>query len=172
MSPLSRQLPPCSHNPAFTISTPIMPMRSSTLKPGWPWNTRPSPLILLPRPRRSGRLPMNLAASHRVLAHITGTDTIFFIPFARVPTDRTVTYGRLVCDYRPQKAEAERTRLTVGGNLISYPYASVLTRLTSPPPSLSSTAPSPHQGLANSSSMSKTTTWVHHWKFTSICDLP
>jgi hypothetical protein len=30
---------------------------------------------------------------------ITGTDTIFFIPFARVPTDRTMTYGRLVCDY-------------------------------------------------------------------------
>jgi hypothetical protein len=53
---------------------------------------------------------------------IAGTYNIFFIPFAWVPTDRTVTYGRLVCDYRLQKAEAERTRLTVGGNLISYPY--------------------------------------------------
>jgi hypothetical protein len=48
---------------------------------------------------------------------IQGTDTIFFIPFAAVPSNRTVTYGRLVCDCRPQKAEAERTRLTV-----DYPY--------------------------------------------------
>jgi hypothetical protein len=51
-----------------------------------------------------------------------GTDTIFFIPFKDVPSDRTVTYGRIVCDYRPQKAKQERTRLTVGGNLISYPF--------------------------------------------------
>ena len=53
---------------------------------------------------------------------VKGTDTIFFIPFQDVPADRTVTYGRIVCDYRPQKAEPERTRLTVGGNLIEYPY--------------------------------------------------
>jgi hypothetical protein len=51
-----------------------------------------------------------------------GTDTIFFIPFNDVPADRTVTYGRIVCDYRPQKSEPERTRLTVGGNLIEYPF--------------------------------------------------
>ena len=53
---------------------------------------------------------------------VVGTDTIFFIPFKAVPSDRTVTYGRIVCDYRPQKSEPERTRLTVGGNLIEYPY--------------------------------------------------
>jgi hypothetical protein len=51
---------------------------------------------------------------------VQGTDTIFFIPFSAVPSDRTVTYGRLVCDYRPQKSEPERTRLTGGGNLITY----------------------------------------------------
>jgi hypothetical protein len=33
------------------------------------------------------------------------TDTIFFIPFQDVPGDRTVTYGHIVCDYRPQKDE-------------------------------------------------------------------
>lgn len=53
---------------------------------------------------------------------IDGTDTIFFIPHSSVPPDRTVTYGRIVCDYRPQKSEPERTRLTVGGNLIDYPF--------------------------------------------------
>jgi hypothetical protein len=41
---------------------------------------------------------------------VRGTDTIFFIPFTAVPSDRTVTYGRIVCDYRPQKAEPERTK--------------------------------------------------------------
>jgi hypothetical protein len=53
---------------------------------------------------------------------VQGTDTIFFIPFTAVPSDRTVTYGRIVCDYRLQKAEPDRTRLNVGGDLINYPY--------------------------------------------------
>jgi hypothetical protein len=51
---------------------------------------------------------------------IKGIYTIFFIAHAQVPTHKTVTYGRFVCDIRPQKAEKERTRLTVGGNLINY----------------------------------------------------
>jgi hypothetical protein len=51
---------------------------------------------------------------------IKGTDTIFFIEHAQVPKHKTVTYGRFVCDARPQKAEAKRTRLTVRGNLINY----------------------------------------------------
>jgi hypothetical protein len=51
---------------------------------------------------------------------IKGTDTIFFIKHSQVPKHKTVTYGRFVCDIRPQKAEKERTRLTVGGNLINY----------------------------------------------------
>jgi hypothetical protein len=32
-----------------------------------------------------------------------------------------VTYGRIVVALQPQKSEVERTRLTVGGNLIEYP---------------------------------------------------
>jgi hypothetical protein len=51
-----------------------------------------------------------------------GTNTIFFINRNQVPTDRKVTYGRIVCTIRPQKKETHRTRLTVGGNLIDYPY--------------------------------------------------
>jgi hypothetical protein len=38
-----------------------------------------------------------------------------------VPPGRTVTYGRIVCELRPNKKELHRTRLTVGGNLIDYP---------------------------------------------------
>ena len=31
------------------------------------------------------------------------------------------TYARTVCEHRPQKTEQDRTRITVGGNLINYP---------------------------------------------------
>jgi hypothetical protein len=52
-----------------------------------------------------------------------GTNTVFFIHHDQVPHDqrKDVTYGRICVDYRPQKKEPNRTRLTVGGNLIDYP---------------------------------------------------
>jgi hypothetical protein len=52
-----------------------------------------------------------------------GTNTIFVIPHSQIPQDRRkdVTYGRICVDHRPQKKEAKRTRLTVGGNLIDFP---------------------------------------------------
>ena len=53
---------------------------------------------------------------------IKGTNTIVFIPKDKVPQGRTVTYGRIVCELRPMKKEVERTRLTVGGDLINYPF--------------------------------------------------
>lgn len=52
----------------------------------------------------------------------TGTNTIKFIARDQVPHGRTVTYARLVCELKPHKAETRRTRLTVGGNLLSYPF--------------------------------------------------
>jgi hypothetical protein len=52
---------------------------------------------------------------------IKGTDTIVFIPPSYIPKERTITYGRLVCDIRPHKAEQHRVRLTVGGDRINYP---------------------------------------------------
>ena len=33
-----------------------------------------------------------------------------------------MTYARIVVDYRPQKADKNRARITVEGNLINYPY--------------------------------------------------
>ncbi|KAL7479933.1 hypothetical protein ACHAW6_007838 [Cyclotella cf. meneghiniana] len=38
-----------------------------------------------------------------------------------IPKDRTVTYAHVVVDYRPQKEDPNRVRITVGGNLINYP---------------------------------------------------
>ncbi len=52
----------------------------------------------------------------------TGTGTIKFIPVTQVPDGRKPTYGRIVVSVRPQKTEKYRTRLTVGGNLIEYPF--------------------------------------------------
>ena len=52
-----------------------------------------------------------------------GTNTIYFIPHSQIPSDRRkdITYGRICVDHRPQKTEPNRTRLTVGGNLIEFP---------------------------------------------------
>ena len=41
---------------------------------------------------------------------------------AKIPADRTVTYARIVVDYRPQKEDPYRMCITVGGNLINYPF--------------------------------------------------
>ena len=54
-----------------------------------------------------------------------GTNTIKFISLnkiCRIPRDRTVTYACIVVDYREQKLDPNRVRITVGGNLIEYPY--------------------------------------------------
>ena len=40
---------------------------------------------------------------------------------AAIPADCTVTYARIVVDYRSQKDDPNRVRITVGGNLIDYP---------------------------------------------------
>ena len=54
-----------------------------------------------------------------------GTNTVYFMKkedIKHIPKDRTVTYARIVVDYRPQKADPNRVRITAGGNLITYPY--------------------------------------------------
>ena len=66
---------------------------------------------------------------------VEGTDTIDFITKSEVPTDRwkDVTYASIVCNYRPEKDDPNRVRITVGGNKINYtgdcgtPTANLLT---------------------------------------------
>ncbi len=65
----------------------------------------------------------NLAQGDNV-TNTPGTDSIFVMTheqILRILHNRTVTYTRIVVDYRPQKADPNRVRLTVGGNLIDYP---------------------------------------------------
>jgi hypothetical protein len=51
---------------------------------------------------------------------IPGTDTCLFVKLANIPKDRKITYGKIVCDYKPHKKEKERVRLTVGGDRLDY----------------------------------------------------
>jgi hypothetical protein len=64
-----------------------------------------------------GRLAQGLDNSD-----IKGTETIHFIPYTAIPEGRRATYVNIVVDIRPQKSEPHRVRMTVGGNLIDYPY--------------------------------------------------
>jgi hypothetical protein len=54
---------------------------------------------------------------------VDGTDTLFFIPFSDVPSDRRkdITYARICANYRPEKEDPNRIRITLGGNLVNYP---------------------------------------------------
>ena len=53
-----------------------------------------------------------------------GTNAIFVMTHAEIlliPADRTITYARVVVDFRPQIADPHRICITAGGNLINYP---------------------------------------------------
>jgi hypothetical protein len=45
------------------------------------------------------------------ICDIPGTDTCLY---------RNITYGKIVCDYKPHKKEKERVRLTAGGDRLDY----------------------------------------------------
>ena len=64
---------------------------------------------------------------------VQGTETFFFIKCESIPVDRRkdVTYARIVCNVRPEKVnEPNRTRITVGGDKINYPYEVATTPTT------------------------------------------
>ena len=50
-----------------------------------------------------------------------GTNTIFLIPKDEVPADswRDITYGKIVCNVRPQKSETNRTRPVMDSDRLS-----------------------------------------------------
>jgi hypothetical protein len=51
---------------------------------------------------------------------IPGTDTCFFVELKNIPTERKITYGKIVCANKPHKQEKERVRLTVDGDRLDY----------------------------------------------------
>ena len=53
-----------------------------------------------------------------------GTNAMFVMDpkdIPNIPADRTVTYANVTVDFRPQKEDLHRIRITAGGNLINYP---------------------------------------------------
>ena len=63
----------------------------------------------------------------------------------RIPKDRTVTYARIVVDYRPQKEDPNRVQITVSGNLIDYPGELTTGQQISQQQNFCGTAHSAHQ---------------------------
>jgi hypothetical protein len=58
-------------------------------------------------------LAKNADAYSKAIRDISGTYMCFFIKLADILKDRKITYGKIVCDYKPQKKEKEHVRLTV-----------------------------------------------------------
>jgi hypothetical protein len=54
------------------------------------------------------------------ICDIPGTEMCFFIKLKNIPKDRQLTYGKIVCDYKPHKKEKELVRLAVGGDRLDY----------------------------------------------------
>jgi hypothetical protein len=51
---------------------------------------------------------------------VAGTNTAFFIDLHNIPQDRKITYGKIVCDFKPNKTEKHRVRLTFGCDRLDY----------------------------------------------------
>jgi hypothetical protein len=67
-----------------------------------------------PRFWRQIRTPVSGLSRH------SRNQQFFFTTLKNIPEDRKVTYGKIVCDYKPHKQEKERIRLTVGGDRLDY----------------------------------------------------
>jgi hypothetical protein len=54
---------------------------------------------------------------------VEGTNALEFISKDQVPPERRkdITYARICADYRPEKSDPNRIRITLGGNLVNYP---------------------------------------------------
>ena len=54
---------------------------------------------------------------------VEGTDTLNYIFKNEIPAYRfkDITYARIVCNYRPEKKDPNRCRITVSGKLTNYP---------------------------------------------------
>ena len=62
-----------------------------------------------------------LGQLYQSIRTVKGTNTVIFIPKHEVPFKTKIfTYGKKVCEIKPDKVETHRTRLTVGGNLLEY----------------------------------------------------
>jgi hypothetical protein len=45
---------------------------------------------------------------------------MFLHQIKKIPKDRKITYGKIVCVYKPHKQEKERVQMTIGGDILDY----------------------------------------------------
>ena len=53
---------------------------------------------------------------------VKGTNTMFVIQRRNVPAHKTDAHVRMVADFRPQKPDPHRIRITIGGRKITVEY--------------------------------------------------
>eukprot|EP00956_Cyclotella_meneghiniana_P023402 scaffold45578_cov41-Cyclotella_meneghiniana.AAC.1 len=70
-----------------------------------------------------GRLCQGFTSKDPSRKPVDGTDTFHVIDFSDIPADRVkeICYSNVVCKVRPEKADPDRTRITIAGNRICYP---------------------------------------------------
>jgi hypothetical protein len=71
-----------------------------------------------------GHLCQGIGTGPNDSKHVKGTNTLFPIPYDKIPSDRRreITYSKVVCKVQPEEGDdANRTRITIGGNNIAYP---------------------------------------------------
>ena len=66
-----------------------------------------------------GHLTQGMITKGTNLVFVTSHDDI-----KPIPSDRVVTYARIVVNFCPQKKDPNRVRITAGGDLVEYPLAS------------------------------------------------
>jgi hypothetical protein len=54
------------------------------------------------------------------IRNIPGTNTCLFVELTHISKDIKITYGKILCDYKPHKKEKESVRLAVGGDILDY----------------------------------------------------
>jgi hypothetical protein len=96
---------------------------------------------------------------------IPGTNTMSFIHRHEVPADRLkdVTFGKIVTDYRPHKAEPNRSRLTVVGTYIDCPWDVATPTSDLITAKLLFNSASPHQELPSSVWISRISISTRRW---------
>jgi hypothetical protein len=111
-----------SANHAMDYANPNVPMMNVVLHPATVKEMQYKDIMKNPTlgPQYRKGLGNELGRLCQGIRDIQGTNTCFFVELTNIPKDRKITYGKLVCDNKPNKAEKERAMLTVGSDRLDY----------------------------------------------------
>eukprot|EP00804_Cyclotella_cryptica_P024856 CCRYP_020557-RA/>CCRYP_020557-RA protein AED:0.45 eAED:0.45 QI:0/0/0/1/0/0/3/0/298 len=126
LRPLYTPVQPAARSPRVTTNPPQMnntasPRMTPHTAPAYNTRTQRAASRLFPTDFLNAIL--NKDTAQGIPGIVQGTNTIVFIAKDDIPIDRRrdVTYGRICANFRPEKDDPHRVRLTVGGNRIHFP---------------------------------------------------